>query len=333
MKKAMLQLFFPMLLANLLACSGQRDGDVRLVGGNYYRGTVEVFHNNTWGTICDDRWNYYDADVVCRQLGFDHGSQRILYRAYYGQGHGPIWIDEIDCPRGAKTLLDCSPEPSKWGQHDCTKREDAGVDCRRQFPRKPLSMPLRVTCPECTQYGRCSACPAKQAPSPTDCTPQVAIEGILFAEYNGEWLPVSGEGWNLNAAQVACGELGYPIALPPPTLSQLWTNYDGNFLSNERCEYLLGDVYPECSIGQDLGSGDGRVEGCRLEVSENKKYRDGLERRLLSRVFCEGNEKRLLDCYFSAFGPYATEGMNVATVKCAYNPHQDCQDTDSREVI
>ena len=47
------------------------DGEVRLVGGNSENeGRVEVCLGNTWGTICDDGWNNYDANIVCRQLGY-----------------------------------------------------------------------------------------------------------------------------------------------------------------------------------------------------------------------------------------------------------------------
>ena len=48
--------------------------------------------------------------------------------AYFGQGSGPIFLDDVNCDGSEKTLISCSTG-SPIGQHNCNHGEDAGVRC------------------------------------------------------------------------------------------------------------------------------------------------------------------------------------------------------------
>ena len=44
---------------------------VRLTGGSGpFEGRAEVFHNDKWGSICDDGFTVNDGKIICRMLGF-----------------------------------------------------------------------------------------------------------------------------------------------------------------------------------------------------------------------------------------------------------------------
>ncbi|KAM6149599.1 macrophage scavenger receptor types I and II [Erethizon dorsatum] len=100
---------------------------VRLADGSRpHEGRVEIFHEGRWGTICDDHWEIRVASVVCRSLGYK-GVQNVHKAAHFGQGTGPIWLNEVYCFGRESSIEECNIR--QWGVRVCTHSEDAGVTC------------------------------------------------------------------------------------------------------------------------------------------------------------------------------------------------------------
>nr|XP_034327458.1 protein PFC0760c-like isoform X1 [Crassostrea gigas] len=100
-------------------------GVIRLTNGGRTYGRVEVYHNGAWGTVCDDDWDTSDAQVACRMMGLSGGTAR--NEAYYGQGTGTIWLDDLGCTGYEPSLFAC--RHLTIGSHNCNHGEDAGVSC------------------------------------------------------------------------------------------------------------------------------------------------------------------------------------------------------------
>ena len=85
-----------------------------------------MYHNGVWGTVCDDLWDLNNVQVVCRELDFGD-PVAAAHSAFYGQGSGQIWLDDVDCVGTEKTIGNCSHRG--WGSNNCNHGKDASVKC------------------------------------------------------------------------------------------------------------------------------------------------------------------------------------------------------------
>ncbi|XP_067052699.1 deleted in malignant brain tumors 1 protein-like isoform X2 [Acropora muricata] len=156
--------------------------DVRLSDGKdgSFEGRVEIYRVGTWGTICGDGWDFKDAEVVCKQLGYG-GAKSIKTTSYYGEGKGQIWLDELACAGNESNLGQCLH--NGWGSHDCTHQQDAGVVC--DLDGGSTTKGIRLLTSNRTRSG------------------QVEIR------LDGSWEAICFDKWDIHDAFVACRQLGF----------------------------------------------------------------------------------------------------------------------------
>uniref|UniRef100_A0A5F8H7B7 SRCR domain-containing protein n=1 Tax=Monodelphis domestica TaxID=13616 RepID=A0A5F8H7B7_MONDO len=301
------------------------NGQLRLVNGGRdpCSGRVEIYYNDTWGTICDDSWDMSDAHVVCRQLGCGV-ALKVMDSSHFGKGSGSIWLDELSCFGNESYLGEC---PSlHWGQHDCSHKEDAGVICSE-------SLDLRLVSDD------------------YDCA------GWLEVFHNGTWGSVCSNLMDINTVSVicrhlSCGNKGYldlhsnhrnlPIKWvdkincqgQEPSLwhcpSQPWNqascfedqeayitcgaDLELRLVNGNKCEGRVEVLYQGkwgtvCSIGWD--EKDAAVVckqlgcGSLVKAHQNAHFGAGSGPIWLSDVACSGQESTFWDCGHRGWGQHS----------------------------
>ncbi|XP_053387315.1 deleted in malignant brain tumors 1 protein-like [Mercenaria mercenaria] len=96
----------------------------RLVNGTGpYDGRAEINVNGTWGTICDENFNIQAADLFCDLMGLR--AAQYFTGAIYGEGSGPVFIDQLFCYYSHYSLSNCK----YLFLNECSHGRDISVVC------------------------------------------------------------------------------------------------------------------------------------------------------------------------------------------------------------
>jgi len=102
-------------------------------GAIYYEGRVEVCINGTFGTICDVGWDQLDAQVACREFGYNWTSfeTRALNGSYFEPRYGPVFLENVMCNGTERFGFQCNtPGPGVISDPECYfPNRSAGVRC------------------------------------------------------------------------------------------------------------------------------------------------------------------------------------------------------------
>ncbi|XP_022072440.2 lysyl oxidase homolog 3B isoform X3 [Acanthochromis polyacanthus] len=265
---------------------------VRLAGypRKHNEGRIELFYKGEWGTICDDDFSLANANVLCRQLGFVSATGW-THSAKYGKGQGKIWLDNVLCGGGEKSIELCKSRG--WGNSDCTHDEDAGVVCKDE--RIPGFVDSNVI----------DAHVDENKIEEVRLRPVVAMakkklpitEGVVEVKYKDGWAQICDIGWTIKNTRVVCGMLGFPHE----------RKVNKNFY--KRLKKRAAEKLPRPKVNVSAGG--------RLYLERQKNYFH------IHSVACLGTEVHLAACpleFSKANATSACTGGMPAVVSCMPGP-------------
>ncbi|ESO92625.1 hypothetical protein LOTGIDRAFT_233072 [Lottia gigantea] len=234
-------LFIIVLIAIIYTVSAKEE--IRLVAGNgrgdgISSGRVEVRRNSSlpWGTVAvySSSFGNKEAELVCKILGYEYGQAK--RNAYYGRGTVNVQITQLTC--GTSTnFFDCTISWVSGTRYNYKHYIDVGVNCFNSSVKILNDRNLQ-------SYGNHNT-------------------GAIVLWDNG-WGLVCDDGWNDEAAAVACRSLGFDdgTALCCSPFSYVYSNPSISrpykFYKNFNCSGAVDDLfnctysvsaYTSCGIG------------------------------------------------------------------------------------
>ncbi|XP_063177735.1 deleted in malignant brain tumors 1 protein-like [Chroicocephalus ridibundus] len=259
-----------------ITCKG--NSELAVGGEKGCSGRVEVWHRGSWGTVCDDSWDMRDAEVACRQLGCGPAVSA-LAEAAFGEGSGPIWLEQVECRGTEPSLQDCWARPGDSGA--CRHKEDAAVICS-ETSMAELG-PVRLV----NGRGRCA--------------------GRVESYYQGSWGSVCDDGWDLSDAAVVCRQLGCGGALEAVGSARFGEGSAQIWLESVNCSGAEAALW-DCPAGSWGQHGCGHKEDAGVVCSEFMALR------LENGTNCSG---RLQVFYNGTWGSVCSNSMTPETVSLA----------------
>ncbi|MGH0154397.1 UNVERIFIED_CONTAM: hypothetical protein FKN15_027208 [Acipenser sinensis] len=322
---------------------------LRLVGGGgACTGRVEVYHNGSWGMVCDDSWDLADAEVVCKQLQCGTALNPSV-SASFGQGTGPIWLDDLRCQGNESTLWGCAS--GGWGATQLQTQGGRGS----QFKKLRLSRgcsglaevfyngtwgsvcyndmdenTVKIICHE----GNCGESSEITMPRPTSSTVHKWLDNVKCREHDSTlWqCPSSPCGkndcWDNEVAEIDCKE---PAELrlagsSSPCSGRVEVRFEGSWGTVCDDSWDMKDAQVVC-----------RQFGCGAAESTRRgetTFGQGNGIIWLDEVNCRGSEMHLWDCRHSPLGHNDCYHKEDAWVTCAgkninaFEPSQAPRDVD-----
>ncbi|XP_064617784.1 scavenger receptor cysteine-rich type 1 protein M160-like isoform X2 [Liolophura sinensis] len=331
-----------------ISCQNAYEGKLRLTGGyDGVLGRLEVFYNNTWGTICDNSFGEAELSTACSQI--TEGRVRRGRHIFYDEVLPPstvddILLDAVDCWFRPDLLVDCDHKP--WGNHSCTANNIVRLSCSEE-PRFRLvggdDTSGRLEVYHDNQWGTICGRHFGENEARAACKTlnfsSVVVQVFLRKSTNGTrriWLDdlsCGSEverlndcvGWHWGKIDYRCsGYTDVHLSCPSPDRKKIHFSLAASGAA-EAGVVRLKDEWEDGDICMASPSKDTAVVACRTLglptdhvtlLAESQFRKDFISYAVMNGVRCRGHEANLLDCSFLSLKSSPCDAANKLVVAC-----------------